>query len=164
METPRTSVVRGEADGMEDAVDGAMRTGLMVASRIGEQLARMRELEQRTIAAAEEENPLSLLRWSTCPSLCIQANTGMGNPEGVAEISAVLAGLTAEELEEITVLGPKGHLGRHLIAVIDRATGGADAGRGFYVTDGTVNGNGGQFHVLHSDLSDRIFRVGTGQS
>ena len=154
----------GEADGMEDAVDGAMRTGLMVASRIGEQLARMRELEQRTIAAAEEENPLSLLRWSTCPSLCIQANTGMGNPEGVAEISAVLAGLTAEELEEITVLGPKGHLGRHLIAVIDRATRGPDAGRGFYVTDGTVNGNGGQFHVLHSDLSDRIFRVGTGQS
>lgn len=41
-----------EADGMEDAVDGAMRTGLMVASRIGEQLAEMREEEQRTIAAA----------------------------------------------------------------------------------------------------------------
>lgn len=32
---------------MEDAVDGAMRTGLMVAGRIGEQLARMREQEQR---------------------------------------------------------------------------------------------------------------------
>jgi hypothetical protein len=43
-----------EADGVEDAVDGAMRTGLMVASRIGEQLARMREEEQRTIATAEE--------------------------------------------------------------------------------------------------------------
>jgi hypothetical protein len=43
-----------EADGMDEAVDGAMRTGLMVASRIGEQLARMREEEQRTIAAAEE--------------------------------------------------------------------------------------------------------------
>jgi hypothetical protein len=42
-----------EADGMEDAVDGAMRTGLMVAARIGEQLARMREEEQRNIAAAE---------------------------------------------------------------------------------------------------------------
>jgi hypothetical protein len=39
-----------EADGMEDAVDAAMRTGLMVASRIGEQLAKMREQEQRTIA------------------------------------------------------------------------------------------------------------------
>jgi colicin import membrane protein len=44
----------GEADGIDDAVDGAMRTGLMVAARIGEQLARMREEEQRTIAAAEE--------------------------------------------------------------------------------------------------------------
>jgi hypothetical protein len=44
-----------EADGMDEAVDGAMRTGLMVASRIGEQLARMREEEQRNIAAAEEQ-------------------------------------------------------------------------------------------------------------
>jgi hypothetical protein len=42
-----------EADGMDDAVDGAMRTGLMVASRIGEQLARMREEDQRNIAADE---------------------------------------------------------------------------------------------------------------
>jgi hypothetical protein len=49
-----------DADGMEDAVDGAMRTGLMVASRIGEQLARMREQEQRTIAAAEEQRDREL--------------------------------------------------------------------------------------------------------
>ena len=49
-----------EADGMEDAVDGAMRTGLMVASRIGEQLVRMREQEQRTIAAAEEQRAREL--------------------------------------------------------------------------------------------------------
>jgi hypothetical protein len=49
-----------EADGMEDAADGAMRTGLMVASRIGEQLARMREQEQRTIAAAEEQRAREL--------------------------------------------------------------------------------------------------------
>jgi hypothetical protein len=49
-----------EADGMEDAVDAAMRTGLMVASRIGEQLARMREQEQRTIAAAEEQSARAL--------------------------------------------------------------------------------------------------------
>lgn len=49
-----------EADGMEDAVDGAMRTGLMVAARIGEQLARMREQEQRNIAAAEEQRAREL--------------------------------------------------------------------------------------------------------
>jgi colicin import membrane protein len=49
-----------EADGMEDAVDGAMRTGLMVAGRIGEQLARMHEQEQRTIAAAEEQQAREL--------------------------------------------------------------------------------------------------------
>lgn len=49
-----------EADGMDEAVDGAMRTGLMVAARIGEQLARMREEEQRTIAAAEEQRARQL--------------------------------------------------------------------------------------------------------
>jgi colicin import membrane protein len=49
-----------EADGMDDAVDGAMRTGLMVAARIGEQLARMREEDQRTIAAAEEHRARQL--------------------------------------------------------------------------------------------------------
>ncbi|MFE4230146.1 hypothetical protein ACFRJ8_19910 [Arthrobacter sp. NPDC056886] len=49
-----------EADGMDDAIDGAMRTGLMVASRIGEQLARMREEDQRTIAATEEHRARQL--------------------------------------------------------------------------------------------------------
>jgi hypothetical protein len=49
-----------EADGMEDVADGAMRTGLMVASRIGEQLARMHEEEQRTIAASEEHRAREL--------------------------------------------------------------------------------------------------------
>ncbi|MDQ0823707.1 hypothetical protein QFZ69_004653 [Arthrobacter sp. V1I7] len=49
-----------EADGMDEAVDGAMRTGLMVASRIGEQLARMREEDQRTIAASEEQRARQL--------------------------------------------------------------------------------------------------------
>jgi hypothetical protein len=44
-----------ETDGIDEAVDNAMRTGLMVASRIGEQLAKMREEEQRKIAAAEEQ-------------------------------------------------------------------------------------------------------------
>ncbi|BCW71314.1 hypothetical protein NicSoilB8_23580 [Arthrobacter sp. NicSoilB8] len=77
----------------------------------------------------------------------------------MAEINAVLAGLTAAELEEITALGPNGHLGRHLIDALDRAAGGPDAGRGFYVLDGTVNGNGGQFHVLRNDVSDRIFKA-----
>jgi colicin import membrane protein len=37
-----------------------MRTGLMVASRIGEQLARMREEDQRNIAAAEEQRARQL--------------------------------------------------------------------------------------------------------
>jgi hypothetical protein len=49
-----------ESDGIDDAVDGAMRTGLMVAGRIGEQLARMHEQEQHTIAAAEEQRAREL--------------------------------------------------------------------------------------------------------
>ena len=76
----------------------------------------------------------------------------------MAEINAVLAGLTAEELKEIKALGPEEHLGRHLIDALDRAAGGPDAGRVLYVLDGTVNGNGGQFHVLRDDVSDRIFQ------
>lgn len=79
----------------------------------------------------------------------------------MAEINAVLAGLTAEELRDIKALGPKGHLDRTLIDALDRAAGGPGAGRGFYVLDGTVNGNGGQFHILRSDLSDRVFQTET---
>ncbi|KRE64944.1 hypothetical protein ASG92_18280 [Arthrobacter sp. Soil736] len=82
----------------------------------------------------------------------------------MADINAVLAGLTFDELEEIKALGPKGHLGRHLIAALDRAAGGPDAGRGFYVLDGTVNGNGGQFHVLRNDVSERVLQTQTTQA
>lgn len=49
-----------ESDGIEEAADGAMRTGLMVAARIGEQLARIREEQLRTIAAAEEQRAREL--------------------------------------------------------------------------------------------------------
>jgi hypothetical protein len=76
----------------------------------------------------------------------------------VAEINAVLARLTADELEEIKALGPRGRLGRHLVDALDRAAGGPEAGRGLYVLDGAVNGNGGQFHILRDDVSDRVFR------
>lgn len=60
----------------------------------------------------------------------------------MAEFNAVLAGLTDEELAEFKVLGPTGHLGRHMVAALDLAAGGQDARRGSYVMDGTVNGNG----------------------
>ncbi len=79
----------------------------------------------------------------------------------MAEISAVLAGLTAEELREIKALGPQGRLGRHLIDALDRGAGGPDAGRGFYVLDGTVNDNGGQHYILRNDLSEHIFKTET---
>lgn len=79
----------------------------------------------------------------------------------MAEIKAVLAGLRTEELKEIRALGPKGHLGRHLIDALDRAAGGLDAGRGLYVLDGTVNDNGGQQYILRNDLSEHIFKTET---
>jgi hypothetical protein len=41
---------------------------------------------------------------------------------------------------------------------------GEDAGRSFYVLDATVNGNGGQFHILRNDVSDRIFLTQEAQS
>lgn len=43
-----------ESDGIDDAVAGGLRAGLMAAARIGEQLARMREQQQRSIQQAEE--------------------------------------------------------------------------------------------------------------
>ncbi|MBG6181856.1 hypothetical protein [Arthrobacter sp. CAN_A1] len=43
-----------ESDGIDDAVSGGFRAGLMAAARIGEQLARMREEQQRSIQQAEE--------------------------------------------------------------------------------------------------------------
>ncbi|MHA7277958.1 hypothetical protein ACX80O_15795 [Arthrobacter sp. Hz1] len=43
-----------ESDGIDDAVEGGFRAGLMAAARIGEQLARMREEQQRSIQQAEE--------------------------------------------------------------------------------------------------------------
>jgi hypothetical protein len=44
-----------ESDGIDDAVEGGLRAGLMAAARIGEQLARMREQEQLRIQQAEEQ-------------------------------------------------------------------------------------------------------------
>jgi hypothetical protein len=92
-----------------------------------------------------------------------QANNCLHIWEGcfVAEINAVLSRLTAEELEEIKSLGPKGRLGRHLVEALDRAAGGPEAGRGLYVLDGAVNGNGGQFHILRDDVSSRLFQSET---
>lgn len=49
-----------ESDGIDDAVEGALRAGLMAAARIGEQLAKMREQEQRNIQQAEEEHARQL--------------------------------------------------------------------------------------------------------
>lgn len=44
-----------EADGIDDVVENTLRAGLMAAARIGEQLARLREQEQRRIQQEEEE-------------------------------------------------------------------------------------------------------------
>jgi hypothetical protein len=57
----------------------------------------------------------------------------------------------------------EGAPGQNLIDTLDRAAGGPDAGRGCYVLDDMVNGNGGQFHILRNDVSDRIFQTQTAQ-
>lgn len=44
-----------EADGIDDVVENTLRAGLMAAARIGEQLARLREQEQRRIQQEEEQ-------------------------------------------------------------------------------------------------------------
>ncbi len=44
-----------EADGIDDVVENTLRAGLMAAARIDEQLARLREQEQRRIQQEEEQ-------------------------------------------------------------------------------------------------------------
>ena len=49
-----------ESDGMEEAVEAGMRAAMMAAARIGEQLAKMREQDQREIQQAEEQRARQL--------------------------------------------------------------------------------------------------------
>lgn len=49
-----------ETDGIEEALEGAFRTSLTVASRLGEHLARTREQELRRAQAAEEQQAREL--------------------------------------------------------------------------------------------------------
>ncbi|MET1085956.1 MAG: hypothetical protein ABWY04_02355 [Arthrobacter sp.] len=71
----------------------------------------------------------------------------------MANIAEVLGRLTPEEREELHRLGPQGHLPRHLVDALDRAAGGAGAGRGYYVPNGNVSATGGPLLVLRSDVS-----------
>jgi hypothetical protein len=75
----------------------------------------------------------------------------------MANIAEVLGRLTPEELDELRILGPQGHLPRHLVAALDRAAGGSGNGRGYYVPTGNVSGTGGPLLVLRSDVSGWLF-------
>lgn len=75
----------------------------------------------------------------------------------MADIAAVLGRLTPEELDGLRVLGPQGHLTKQLTEALDRAAGGAGAGRGFYVPSGSVSPMGGPHLVLRSDVAGWLF-------
>jgi hypothetical protein len=75
----------------------------------------------------------------------------------MADIAAVLGRLTPEELDELREIGPQGHLTRRLVEALDRAAGGAGAGRGYYVPTGSVSATGGPHLVLRSDVSAWLF-------
>ncbi|MEO5319183.1 hypothetical protein PV761_11435 [Arthrobacter sp. CC3] len=78
----------------------------------------------------------------------------------MADIAAVLGRLTPEELDELREIGPQGHLTRRLVDALDRAAGGAGAGRGYYVPTGSVSATGGPHLVLRSDVSAWLFGAG----
>lgn len=75
----------------------------------------------------------------------------------MADIAAVLGRLTPEELDGLRDLGPQGHLTRELRDALDRAAGGAGAGRGYYVPSGSVSPTGGPHLVLRSDVAGWLF-------
>jgi hypothetical protein len=75
----------------------------------------------------------------------------------MANIAEILGRLTAEELDGLRGLGPQGHLTKALVEALDRAAGGAGAGRGYYVPTGSVSETGGPHLVLRSDVSAWLF-------
>jgi hypothetical protein len=75
----------------------------------------------------------------------------------MADIAAVLGRLTPDELDELRSVGPNGHLSRQLTDALDRAAGGPGAGRGYYVTTGSVSATGGPHVILRSDVSGWLF-------
>jgi hypothetical protein len=75
----------------------------------------------------------------------------------MANIAEILGRLTAEELDGLRGLGPQGHLTKALVGALDRAAGGAGAGRGYYVPTGSVSETGGPHLVLRSDVSAWLF-------
>ncbi|HJW01567.1 MAG TPA: hypothetical protein VJ617_20945 [Arthrobacter sp.] len=75
----------------------------------------------------------------------------------MANIAEILGRLTAEELNGLRGLGPQGHLTKPLVEALDRAAGGAGAGRGYYVPTGSVSDTGGPHLVLRSDVSAWLF-------
>ncbi|MCQ6272471.1 hypothetical protein M8J71_18550 [Pseudarthrobacter sp. R1] len=77
----------------------------------------------------------------------------------MANIAEVLGRLTPEELDELRILGPQGHLPRHLVDALDRAAGGPGSGRGYYVPTGNVSATGGPLLVLRSDVSGWLFNA-----
>ncbi|WP_240689727.1 hypothetical protein [Arthrobacter sp. PAMC25564] len=79
----------------------------------------------------------------------------------MADIAAVMGRLTPAELDELRDLGPQGHLSRKHTEALDRAAGGPDAGRGYYVPTGSVSATGGPHLVLRSDVSGWLFGPAT---
>ncbi len=75
----------------------------------------------------------------------------------MADIAAVLGGLTPEEVQGLRACGPAGHLPRDLTDALDRAAGGPGSGRGYYVPSGSVSDTGRPHLVLRSDVSDWLF-------
>jgi hypothetical protein len=73
------------------------------------------------------------------------------------DIDALLGRLTPAELDQIRETGRNGHLSRELIEALDRAAGGPEAARGYYVADGSVSDTGAPRHVLRDDVRDRVF-------
>jgi hypothetical protein len=75
----------------------------------------------------------------------------------MANIAEILGRLTPEELDTLRSLGPQGHLTKPLVEALDRAAGGAGAGRGYYVPTGSVSETGGPHLVLRSDVTAWLF-------
>ena len=82
----------------------------------------------------------------------------------MANIAETLGRLTTEELDGLRGLGPQGHLTKPLVEALDRAAGGAGAGRGYYVPTGSVSETGGPVQGFDEGLGQMALRAKAPQS
>ncbi|WLQ05813.1 hypothetical protein [Arthrobacter oryzae] len=69
------------------------------------------------------------------------------------DVTHLVEKLSPEELAELRAAGPEGVLTQSALKALDRAAGGPGMGHSYYVSAGTVDGDGTPEFVLHHSVA-----------